>query len=181
IDIATQPGLGPLRGGMDVTFRDDALNARNAFQSEKGPERTQQYNVNLSGTIFRDRTSFSLAAGGASLYDAANIYAAVPGSTLLSAVVRRPSDRMNVNLRVDHAINRSHTLRGSFQQNNGTQHNLGMGGYDLDERAYMRTANERIWRVAESGPLARNWFAESRGQVRRVDAGTRSSFEIPTV
>jgi len=181
IDIATQPGLGPLRGGMDMTFRDDSLNARNAFQSEKGPEQTQQYNVNLSGTIFKDRTSFSLAAGGASLYDSANIYAAVPGASSRSAVVRRPSDRMNVNLRIDHAINKSHTLRGSFQQNDGTQENLGVGGYDLDERAYARTANERIWRVSESGPLARNWFAESRGQMRRVDAGMRSSYEVPTV
>src|SRR6185295_18350438 len=59
IDIATQPGLGPLRGGMDMTFRDEALNARNAFQPEKAPEQTRQYNVNLSGTIFKDRTSFS--------------------------------------------------------------------------------------------------------------------------
>jgi hypothetical protein len=181
IDISTQPGLGPLRGGMDMTFRDDALNARNAFQATKGPEQTQQYNVNLSGTIFKDRTSFSLAAGGASLYDSANIYAAVPGANSLSTAVRRPSDRMNVNLRIDHAINKSHTLRGSFQQNDGSQHNLGVGGYDLDERAYTRTANERIWRVSESGPLARNWFAESRGQVRRVDAGTLSSYEMPTV
>ena len=35
IDIATQPGLGPLRGGLDFTFRDDSLNARNAFADGK--------------------------------------------------------------------------------------------------------------------------------------------------
>src|SRR5204863_9385758 len=97
--ISTQPGLGPLRGGMDTTFRDAALNARNAFQPEKGPEQTQQYNVNLNGTLIKDRTPFSLAAGSASLYDSANIFAAVRGRTsALSAVVRPPSDRTNVNL-----------------------------------------------------------------------------------
>ena len=63
VDIATQPGLGPMRGSMDFTFRDDSLNARNAFQSEKGPEQTQQYNLNLSGTLRKERTSFSLSAG----------------------------------------------------------------------------------------------------------------------
>ena len=37
VDIATQPGLGPLRGSMDFSFRDDSLNARNAFQPREGP------------------------------------------------------------------------------------------------------------------------------------------------
>ena len=37
VDIATAPGLGPLRGSVDFTFRDDALNARNAFQEREGP------------------------------------------------------------------------------------------------------------------------------------------------
>ncbi|HVD92792.1 MAG TPA: carboxypeptidase-like regulatory domain-containing protein, partial [Vicinamibacterales bacterium] len=57
VDISTQPGLGPMRGSMDFTFRDGALNARNAFQSTKGPEQTQQYNLNLSGTLIKGRTS----------------------------------------------------------------------------------------------------------------------------
>src|SRR3954468_4711619 len=81
IDLSTQPGLGPVRGGMDSSFRSGALNARNAFEAEKGPEQTQNYNLNLSGTLVKDRTSFSLATGGSSLYDSANIYAAVPGHT----------------------------------------------------------------------------------------------------
>ena len=92
VDIATQPGLGPLRGSIDFSFRDDALNARNAFAAEKGPEQTQQYKLNLSGTLLKERTSFSLSAGGASLYDSANIFAAVPGGPV-SGAVRRPSDR----------------------------------------------------------------------------------------
>ena len=51
VDIVTQPGLGPMRGSLDLMFRDDSLNARNAFQPEKGPEQTQQYTFNLSGTL----------------------------------------------------------------------------------------------------------------------------------
>ena len=38
VDIVTQPGLGPLRGSMDFLFRDDSLNARNAYQPEKDPQ-----------------------------------------------------------------------------------------------------------------------------------------------
>jgi hypothetical protein len=180
IDISTQPGLGPIRGSMDVSFRDGSLNARNAYQATKGPEQTQQYNLNLSGTLLKERTSFALAAGGASLYDSANIFAAVPG-TSLAAPVRRPADRLNFNLRVDHAINKAHTLRGSFQQNGSDSSNLGVGNFDLADRAFARSTSERVLRLSESGPLARLWFAESRLQVRRAASDSASAFEAPTV
>jgi hypothetical protein len=180
VDISTQPGLGPMRGSMDFTFRDGALNARNAFQPTKGPEQTQQYNVNLSGTLLKDRTSFSLSAGGASLYDSANIFAAVPGSSVI-APVRRPADRLNFNLRLDHALNKSHTLRGSFQQNNNDQRNLGVGNFDLADRSYTRTSSDRVVRLSESGPLSRFWFAESRLQLRRATSDSVSDFEAPTI
>ena len=180
VDISTQPGLGPLRGSMDFSFRDGALNARNAFQPRKGPEQTQQYTLNLSGTLWKDRTSFSLSAGGASLYDSANIYAAVPGHGVATPI-RRPSDRLNLTVRLDHALNKSHSLRGSFQQTGSDQRVLGVGNYDLPERAYARSTSEDMFRLSESGPLSRLWFAESRLQVRRTTNDSAAAFETPTV
>ena len=180
VDIATQPGLGPMRGSMDFSFRDESLNARNAFQPQKGPEQTQQYNLNLSGTLRKERTSFSLSAGRASLYDSAYIYAAVPGQPVNGAV-RRPSDRLNFNLRVDHALNKAHTLRGSFQQNDNDLGNLGVGNYDLPARAFDRTSADSMLRLSESGPIARLWFAESRLQIRRTSSESVSDTQFPTV
>jgi hypothetical protein len=180
VDITTQPGLGPLRGGLDFTFRDDSLNARNAFVTEKGPEQSQQYAFNLSGTLVKQRTSFSLSAGGASLYDSASILAAVPAGTINSNV-RRPSDRVNLTARVDHALGKGHTLRGSFQQNQNDQQNLGVGGFDLAERAYTRTSDDRLFRIAENGSLSRNVFADTRVQLHWASTGTVSASELPTV
>ena len=165
VDISTAPGLGPLRGSFDMSFRDDSLNARNAFQERKGPERNQQYTFNLSGTLRKERTSFSLSAGGAAVYDSANIYAAT-GAGTQAAAVRRPSDRLNFTGRIDHAINRSHTLRAMYQQNDNDQRNLGIGSFDLSERAFGRRAFERMLRLSESGPLAKAWFGEMRLQLR---------------
>jgi hypothetical protein len=180
VDIVTQPGLGPIRGGLDFTFRDDVLNARNAFQAERGPEQTQQYTFNLSGTLLKERTSFSLSAGGASLYDSANVYAALPGGAR-TAPIRRPAERVNFNGRVDHALTRSHTLRGTYQQNANDQANLGVGSFDLAERAYSRTSEDRVLRLSESGPWSRNVFAESRLQLRWQSGRSSSAAEIPTV
>lgn len=180
VDIVTQPGLGPLRGGLDFTFRDDSLNARNAFVDEKGPEQTQQFTFNLSGTLLEERTSFSLSAGGASLYDSANVFAALPGGSR-SLPIRRPSDRMNVNTRIDHALTNTQTLRATFQQNQNEQRNLGVGSFDLSERAFRRTSDDRVLRLSESGPWSRSVFAESRFQLHWLSTEAASASELPTV
>jgi hypothetical protein len=180
VDIGTAPGIGPLRGSFDMSFRDDSLNARNAFQERKGPEQNQQYTLNLSGTLWKDRTSFSMAAGGAAVYDSANIYAATAAGTQ-SLAVRRPSDRLNFTGRIDHALNRSHTLRASYQQNDNDQRNLGIGSFDLSERAFARRGFERMLRLSESGPLARSWFGESRLQVRTTESDSLPALEAPTI
>jgi hypothetical protein len=180
IDIGTQPGLGPLRGGLDFTFRDGSLNARNAFADEKGPEQTQQYTFNLSGTLLKDRTSFSLAAGGASLYDSANVFAALPDGSR-NVPIRRPSDRMNLNARIDHALTKTQTLRATFQQNQNEQRNLGVGNFDLSDRAYRRESDDRVFRLSESGPWSRHVFAESRFQLHWLSTAAASASEEPTV
>jgi hypothetical protein len=181
VDLVTQPGLGPLRGSMDVLFRDDSLNARNAYVSEKGPEQTQQYTFNLSGTLLKERTSFSISATGASLYDSANLNAFAPDGSRSRSAIRRPADRMNFNGRFDHAINKAHTLRASLQSNGNEQRNLGVGGFELGERSFTRTTDDWMLRLSESGPWARNVFAESRFQARRQQTTSHSDVEAQAV
>jgi hypothetical protein len=180
VDIVTQPGLGPLRGSLDFSFRDGALNARNAYQPQKGPEQTQQYTFNLNGTLLKERTSFSISANAASLYDSANVFAALPDGSR-QAPLRRPSDRYNFNGRLDHALTKAHTLRMNLQQNETDQRNLGVGTFDLEERAYQRSSQDRVLRLSESGPWGRTLFGENRLQLRWQSSESSSSFEAPTV
>ncbi|HVZ20745.1 MAG TPA: TonB-dependent receptor, partial [Vicinamibacterales bacterium] len=180
VDVVTQPGLGPLQVGLDSQFRTGALNARNAFQPVKGPEQTQQYSLNLAGTLVKNRTSFNLAAGGASLYDSANLFAATPAGDRLGSV-RRPADRLNVSGRIDQVLSKNHTLRVSFQQDVNDQQGLGVGTFDLPDRAYSRDATDRLLRISESGPLAKNWFGDSRLQVHSTSASLASAVRAPTV
>ena len=180
VDITTQPGMGPMRGGLDFTFRDEALNARNAFVPEKGAEQTQQYALNMSGTLLRERTSFSLSAGGTAMYDSANIFVATPGGSK-AAPMRRPTDRINFNGRVDHALTKAHTLRGSVQTNGSDQRNLGVGSFDLPGRAYSRRTDDSLLRFAETGPWSKSVFGETRLQVRWASTESASAAELPTL
>ena len=45
MDIITQPGLGSLRGGVQMRLRDGSMSGRSPFTPTEGPERTQDYSV----------------------------------------------------------------------------------------------------------------------------------------
>ena len=180
IDVMTQPGNGPIRGSADLTFRDEALNARNPFTPVKGEESMKQGGGSISGTIVPNKSSFWLTAQKARLLDSGNLLAAGPESTV-AAPIQRPVDRTNVNGRFDQALNKDHMLRVSFQRNAAELGNLGVGSYDLPGRAYSTRNADNILRLSENGALGRRFFTESRLQVRWADAESRSVLEAPTV
>jgi hypothetical protein len=180
VDITTNPGGGPLRGTADFTFRDESLNARNAFSPARSPEQQQNYGFTLNGTLVKDRTSFSLTSNGTNSYDSQTIFAAVPGSTVADAV-RRPTDRTNFSARIDHALTKSHTLKATYQRSTADIDNLGVGDFNLQSRAYSRRTNEDLFRSTVSGPIGRKAFAETRFQARHQTLDSSSLTDAATI
>ena len=180
IDIMTQPGNGPLRGSLDVTVRDDALNAKNPFAQAKGIESLRQGGFSLSGTIAPNRSSFSLTAQRASLFDTTPMLVALPGQTR-AGLVSQPTERLNFSGRFDQAVRKDHMLRVSFARNGADRSNLGVGAYDLPERAYATSTAESVLRISENGPIGRRFFSESRLQLRQTSSASTSAVEQPTV
>lgn len=181
IDIMTQPGAGPLRGSIDGSFQDDALNARNPFTPQKGDEQVRQYGMSLSGTIRPNKTSFSMNAGGTSQYTSPNLLAVLPDGTTVSESLRMPADSVNFNGRLDHAINADHAIRVSFDRNSRDTRNQGVGGFNLMDRAYRSKSETNTLRFSESGPLGRRMFWESRLQLVWGSSTNRSEIEAPTM
>lgn len=181
IDILTQPGLGPLRGSVDINFLDEALNARNAFTPTRRPEQLRRAGFNLSGTIRPNKTSFSINANGGTQYTSPNLLAVTPDGSTLTDSVRQPRDSFTVNARLDHAINKDHAIRASVDVDTATSRNLGVGGYNLFDLAYENDTTTSTFRLSENGPLGRRFFTESRFQVRRSDSTDQSAIEAPTI
>src|SRR5688500_18898485 len=165
VDIMTNPGGGPFRGTADFTFRDESLNARNPMAPRRGAEQQQNVGFTASGTIWKNRTGFSFTSSGATGYDSRTIVAALPGAQLAD-VVRRPSDRASFSARLDHALTASHTVRAHYQRNGSHNENLGVGDFDLPERPCSRHTSEDLFRLSFSGPFGRNFFHESRFQIK---------------
>jgi hypothetical protein len=181
IDIMTMPGSGPLRGSMDVHIMDDGFNARNAFASRKPEEQLRQAGFSLSGTLRPNRTSFSINGGGGSQYTSPNLMAMLPNGSTVTDTLRQPRDSFNLSARVDHAINKDHAARLGLDHQSATSTSLGVGGYNLFDRAYKSSTSETIFRLSENGPIGRRLFTESRIQLRWNGSDNTSALEEPTI
>jgi hypothetical protein len=161
VDIRTRPGNGEWRNSMTLTFRDDALNARNAKALERGDEASQRAMWTVDGPIVKGKTSFSLAVGGLNSYDTETITSQRADRTGLNTV-EQPNDRLNIEARVEHALNKNHMLRAELQTNGNKQQNLGVGGFTEETRAYSQERNETTFRLSESGSIKGRYRNELR-------------------
>ena len=181
IDIITAAGVGPIRGGFSTRVRDSVLGGTNPFVDIKAPERTQNFDVNLGGAIKPNKASFSLFASGRKQFDTpVATYVTLQGkeSALLG---RRPNDGWNVNGMFDYALTKEQMLRIGYSQNYSTRSNLGIGGFDLAERAYSNDTAGNQLRMQETGPIGRNMFLNTRLQLRLFRSDSFSQLEAPTI
>lgn len=180
IDILTKPGAHAWRGSADFGFRDESLNARNAFAPRRGPEQTRRSGFNLDGPLVRQRTSLFLVADGADSFDTKTIVVALPTGRF-AGLIRRPSQRLNLSARVESVLSKTHTLRTEYQRNSNTRNNLGAGDFDLPERAYSTTNAEHIFRLGEAGVARKRLFNEFRLQARWRESALSPDSNMPAV
>src|SRR5919106_106861 len=109
IEIITKPGMGNWRGGFNFGFRDESLNARNAFAPVRGPEQQKRFMFNFQGPLAKNRTSLSIIADGNMSYDARTIVATTPTGTV-NDQIRRPVEGLNVTARLEHVLGGGNTL-----------------------------------------------------------------------
>ncbi len=182
IDIITQPGIGPLRTNMNVRLRDGSMSGRNQLATAKGPERMQAYSGGLGGSLIKQKASFSISVHGTSQFETPVFYLKQPDGRLVNSLgPRRPSDNMFVFGLFDYAITRDQTLRVNYSRNQFSTRNLGVGGYDREERGYSTEDHGQTLRIQEAGPLGRRFFTNTRASLGWSDTATRSVFDGPTL
>ncbi len=173
VDITTKPGVNSWHGSFNFGFRDESLNGRQAFAPFRGPEQQRRFGLSLDGPIWKNKTSLFLNADGSLFFDAKPIFATVPTGTV-SDLAYRPSRRLNLDARLEHALTKTHTSRFQFQRNAGVQNNLGVGDFDLPDRGYSQEQTEYIARLGDSGVFGKKFFNEARLQARWTQTEARS-------
>jgi hypothetical protein len=182
LDIITQPGLGSLRVGLNARLRAGALSGQSPFTSTKGPEQIQDYGVTVGGPIVAQKSSFNIFVQGMTSYETPNLNVALPGVKLSEALNQRTQrDRFAVASVFDYAVTRDQTLRVNYNPSITRNRNLGIGAYDLPERAYSTEDRTHSIRIQEAGPLGRRFFINTRLALLFARSVTRSVLEAPTI
>ena len=182
VDIITQPGLGTIRGGGNMRVRSGALSGRSPFTPTKGPENIKNFGFNLGGSVIKNRSSFSLGVNGMRSYDTPNLNAALPSGVRSEALgLRSPRNNLFVNGLWDLAVTPDQTLRVGYSHSSNIFENLGVGEYNLPERAYDTENGSHQLRIQHAGPLKRRFFTNTRLMLNRTSSFSRSVLEAPTI
>jgi hypothetical protein len=182
VDIVTQPGIGPIRGQTFYHIRDGSMTGKSPFVSAKGPERLQEAGLNFGGTLAAQKASFSLRFGGTSAYETPNLNVALPTGTVSQALaLRQPNTNKFMQALFDYALTKDQTLRLTFVEQDNTGDNLGIGSFDLSERAFSNRIANRSFRMQEVGPIGRRLFLNTRFAFNVTDLSQRADVEAPTI
>jgi hypothetical protein len=182
IEVLTQPGIGPIRGGARMGFYDSALDGRNPLVGQRGPAQSKMYGVSLSGTLINERSSFFLSVNGQESYSTPVQYAATPTGALTGNInLRNPFENMFVSGGMDYALTRDQVLRLGINRGNFSRRNMGIGAYDLIERAYSTEDESFGVYMQQAGPLGRRFVLNTRLSINGSDSVSESAVDAPTI
>lgn len=180
VDILTRPGNDTWHGTFNFGFRDESLAARNAFAPFRGPEQYRRFGLTLEGPLLAKRTSLFLTGEGSLSLDSKTIVAALPQGAF-QALARVPARFLNLSARIEHVLTKYHTLRAEYQRNASAQNNLGVGNFDLPERAFSSHQVENLLRFSDTGPFYKRFVNEVRFQLRWQDIEIQPANLTPAI
>ena len=180
VEVITKPGMGGWRGMTNFGFRDESLNARNHFADEKGAEQMRRYMVNFQGPIAKGRTGLTVSFDGNSSYDSRTINAIAPSGPV-TGLAQTPTDAMNFSARVEHLVGGANQLQLEYQRRQNDRGNIGVGDFDLPERAYATDNSTDTFRVRSTSVIGKKVFSEFRFSLIDSTLSTLSASTAPTI
>jgi hypothetical protein len=180
IDVYTKPGIGLWHGTMGFGFRNEATMARNAFATFRGPQLYRRVALDADGPLFHDKTSMSFSAQGMTFYDSKTVVAALPQGEVRT-LVQPLSKTLYLSTRLQQWLTKTHTLRAEYQRNSLLRGDLGVGNFDLPDRAFSTSTVEHILRLSDTGLLTSHSVNEFRLQETFQKIESSSATQAPAV
>jgi len=181
VEVITKPGMGGWRGMTNFGFRDESLNATPAFADEKGAEQMRRYMVNFQGPIAKGKTGLTVSFDGNNSYESRTIVAQGPNTGPVNGLATVPGNAMNFNARVEHLMGGANQLQLEYARRENNRDNLGVGDFDLPERAYSTDNSTDTFRVRSTNVIGKKLFSEFRFSLIDSTLSTASASTNPTV
>src|SRR6059036_796353 len=142
--VVDRGGAGAFHGNGQLLVKDESLNARNPFASNKPPYQERQANFDISGPIIPRRITTSLAASQSEAQNVDTIHATLPEG-LFALGITRPTVKRSFTTRNTYQVGDAHSLSLNLGYTTSSSKNQGVGGFALPELA--STSRGTSWNV----------------------------------
>lgn len=153
VDIKTRADDRTFFGFVNVFYNNSSLNSRNPFAEKRLPSQNMNsFGVLVFPTINKNRTSFSLQFMNFFSSKVNNIIAVVPNEQINTRIT---SDTININSSFigTHNLSKNHTLNFTYSVGKNNLSNLGVGDFNLPDRAFSNDSISHSVRLLESGNI----------------------------
>jgi hypothetical protein len=113
-------------------------------------------------------------------YDAQTIVARTPTGEV-NDQVRRPVEGVNATVRLEQLLGPTSQLRAEYSRRENTRSNLGVGDFDLVDRAYSVDTVTDALRVRNTRTIGKSVFSELRFEVTQSSNTSISASDAPTI
>ena len=181
VEVITRPGMGGWRGRGNFGFRDESLNARNAFSATKEPTQQERYGFSFQGPLAKGKTGISMSVDGNNAYDSRTIRAQAPTDVTVNGLARNTTVGVNANFRVDHSMGQGNQIRAEYERRHTDRGDLGVGDFDLPERAYDTDMVNDTFRLRNTRVIGKKLFSELKFEFTSSNSETLPFSTAPTV
>lgn len=186
IDIFTQPGADKFHANAFLSMLDGRLNSRNPFSSNKLPFQRRQLGGSASGKIVPNRFSFFANFQQQHQGESQLISATVleePGLNILPLrlSVLTPRETTAFSPRLDYQLSANHSLTARYSFTGSTNKNQGVGGFNLQSRAFNWDNTEHALRLTEISVIGPSTVNETRFQYLCNFADLRGANSEPAI
>lgn len=181
VDIQTKFWAQSIIGKFFVNFENEALNARHPLALERLPRTMSQVDFFFIVPLKKNKVMSFFNFASFKETSKENIVAVVPSSFAAASSVKRTRSWQNLYFPLGIFFKNNHILRGVYAFNRNKQRNLGVGGFNLPDRAYSLDSIEHNVKVSEGGYIGSRFFNELNFTYDFSENTTTPVSRFPTV
>ena len=157
--ILTRGGSGRLNGDFSFSFRDESLDARDAFANSRPPYQRRNFSGTVSGPVIRDVLTLTFTAQNNTNEEGDNLRAITPNGLINDSIVR-PGFSRGYTTRATAQLAENHVLSASFSTESQGQEN-NVGNTRLPSQGSMQERDNLNFQIKETAILSSSWSNEA--------------------
>ena len=160
-EVIQKGGIGAFHGNASYDFKDESLNARNPFASNRPPYQQRTANVNVNGPFIRNKLTANISAFHTLQENADTVHATTPTGPF-DLGISRPFTEKNLFGGGTYQLSEKHSLIFNTGFGRWKSKNQGVGGMTLPDRASTGRGKYSNFNIRQFSVISPSTIYESR-------------------